>query len=235
MKVTNPSGGEAWSSLKLAFKLRTIEAQNPTDVTLQYENSTHVWCTLPLRHITTIKGTFVGLTGACVTPTTNTANLTKHFSLAAGHSLTIPLRIKYASAAKNVGTQTAIFTLETVNSTGTAIAPFTTTTVNGVPTHAPYATGLIHVNPTTKYTVTVHAAPPATAVPQGYVMSPGTSITTPANTIAHTIYYPVPTGTVRYLVTGHTFTPAVVTAPTPGDLGTTLLSTKGLSVWAPTR
>ena len=230
VKVTNPSGGESWTSLKLAIRLRNITGQHPANITLQYENSAHTWCSLPLYNPTTVQGTFVGLTGACVTPTTNTANKTKHFSVAAAHSLTIPFRIKYASGA-NLGTQTAIFTLETVNSSGTAIAPFTTaTTGNGVPINAPYADGLIHVDPTTKYTVTVNAAPPATATPQGYTVPPSATITVPAGTTTNTIFYPLPSGTVRYLVTGATFSPAVVTTPLPGTLLDTLLSTKGLSV-----
>ena len=124
-------------------------------MTLQYENATHVWCTLSLsagrhdhRHI---QGPDRGLRSA-----------TSNFSLAAGHSLTIPFRIKFASDA-NVGTQTALFILETVNTGGTVVAPFTTAlSGNGTPINAPYATGKIHNNPTTKYTVTVHASPPAT-------------------------------------------------------------------------
>ena len=42
----------------------------------------------------TVQGTFKGLTGAC--------GSTSNFSLAAGHSLTIPFRIKYATGT-NVG------------------------------------------------------------------------------------------------------------------------------------
>jgi hypothetical protein len=221
VKVTNPAGGESWSNLKLALKLRTIEGQSATNVTLTYKDATSVWCSLPLRGSGTVKGTFKGSTGAC--------GSTTKFSLAAGHSLTIPFRIKYLSGA-NLGTQTALFTLETVNSTGTPVAPFTTATTTGTPINAPYADGHIQVNPTTKYSVTVAASPPATATPQGYVVPPNTSITTPANTTAHTIYYPVPSGTVTYLVTGSTFSPAVVTAPTPIALENTFLSTKGLSV-----
>jgi Bacterial Ig-like domain (group 3) len=221
VKVTNPSGGESFTSLKLALKLRTIEGQNPTNVTLQYKDATSVWCSLPLRDIGTMIGTFKGLTGAC--------GSTSNFSLTAGHALTIPFRIKYASGA-NLGTQTALFALETVNSTGTVIAPFTAATTTGTPINAPYADGHIQVNPTTKYTVTVAASPPATATPQGYVVPPNTSITTPAFTTTNTIYYPIPTGTVTYLVTGHTFTPPVTTTPRPIVLENILLSTKGLSV-----
>ena len=160
------------------------------------------------------------MTGAC--------GSTSHFSLSAGSSLTIPFRIKYATGA-NVGTQTGLFYLETLNSTGAVVAPFTTVITNGKPVNAPYATGLIHVDPATKYTVTV-AASPTTTVPQGYVTVPNTTITPPASTGTHTIYYPDPTGTVRYLVTGATFSPAVVTAATPATLEFTYLSTKGLSV-----
>ena len=222
VKLTNPSGGESWTHLKLAIQLRTIASQNPTRVTLQYKDATSAWCSLPLRFIGTMLATFKGLTGAC--------GSTSNFSLAANHSLTIAFRIKFASNT-NVGTQTALFALETVNGTGTPIAPFTTAvTGHGTPINAPFATGKIHNNPTTKYTVTVHAAPAATATPQGYVMAPNATITRPAPTTTTTIYYPSPTGTATYLVTGHTFTPPVVTAPTEGTLQLQLLSTKGLSV-----
>ena len=221
VKVTNPSGGESWTHLKLGIKLRTITAQTPTNVTMAYENATHVWCSVSLAGFGTLKGTFKGLTGAC--------GSTSNFSLAAGHSLTIPFRIKFALRT-NVGTQTTLFTLETVNTGGTPIAPFTAATTNGVPIHAPYVTGVIHINPTTKYSVTVAASPPATAVPLGYVMSPNATITIPADTTANTIYYPLPTGTVRYLVTGVTFSPPVVITLRTGSLSGTLLSTKGLSV-----
>ena len=192
VKVTNPAGGESWSKLKLAIRLRHITGQTPTRVTLQYEDSAHTWCTISFTGFGTITTTFKGLTGAC--------GSTSSFSLAAGSSLTVPFRISFASNV-NVGTQTALFMLETVNSTGTVIAPFTGTITDGVPVNAPYADGLIHVNPATKFSVTM-AASPTTTVPQGYVVVPDATITPPANTTAHTIYYPFATGTVRYLVTG---------------------------------
>jgi hypothetical protein len=223
VKVTNPSGGEAWTHLKLGIKLREITAQTPANLTMTYENGTHVWCAVSLSGFGTIEGTFKGLTGAC--------GSASNFSLAAGHSLTIPFRIKFATKA-NVGTQTTIFALETVNSTGAVVAPFTTATRTAKPVNAPYATGFIHVDPTTKYTVTVAASPPSTAIPLGYVFAPSATITTPPNTTGHTIDYPFPTGTVRYLVTGHTFTPPIVITLRVATytLGTTHLPTKGLSV-----
>jgi hypothetical protein len=173
-----------------------------------------------------VKGTFKGLTGPC--------GSTTNFSLGVGDSLTIPFRIKYASGA-NLGTQAVNMGLLTVNSTGTAVSPFTTsftgtaTTGHGKYTNAPGAVGHIQVNPATKYSVTMHMTPTRT-VPQGYTLAPVVSIMTPANTTAHTIFYPTPTGTVRFLVTGHTFTPPVVSSPTPIALENTFLSTKGLSV-----
>ena len=234
VRVTNPLTGKSWTNLKLALRLRTIDGQTPTNVTLQYENNTDVWCKLPLRHITTIKGTFTRRAGACVTPTTRTTNLATHFSLPAGQALTIPFRITFASGA-NVGTQTVIFVLETVTQTsptGTVIRPFTTTTVNGVPTYAPYTTGHIQVNPATKYSVTMHMAP-NTTVPQGYSLVPSLVVTHPANVTP--VVYPTARGTVRFLVTGRTVTPPFTVTGTLGPNGplfglTSRFSTKGLSV-----
>ena len=226
VKLTNPTTGESWSSLRLALKLTTIQAQNAANVTLTYENGTHVWCSLPLRNVGTVRGTFKGLTGAC--------GSTSSLSLAAGTSLTIPFRIKYATGA-NVGTQGVTWTLETVNSTGSVIAPFTTATTSGTPVNAPYARSHIQVNPASKNAVTMSVeingtAPASATIPQGYTVKPTVTIVIPPFTTTNTIYYPTPTGTVRYLVTGHTFTPPVTSAPTPSSLESAFVSTKGLSL-----
>jgi hypothetical protein len=224
VRVTNPPNGESWPSLKLALLLRTIPAQTPANVALTYENATHVWCKITLSGSTLLTGTFKGLTGAC--------GSTSSFSLGAGQSLTIPFRIKFAPGA-NIGAQTSLFYLETLNGTGAVVAPFTTVIVNGKPVNAPYAEGLIHANPATKYPVTVGLVPTGT-VPQGYILSPGATLqqpnVPPYYTTTNTIYPPIPTGTVRFLVTGHTFTPPAVSAASPGSLDDTRLSTKGLSV-----
>ena len=192
-------------------------------MTLTYENATHVWCSLPLTVTTPIVGTFKGLTGAC--------GSTSNFSLAAGHSLTIPFRIKYATGA-NVGTQKALFSLETVNATGGVVAPFTTATTTTVPLNAPYVLSHIQVNPATKYSVTIASNPPSTSIPQGYTVPPDATVAHPANTVTHTIYYPTPTGTVKYQVTGTTVTPVTPTdwtTPRPIILENTYISTAGLS------
>ena len=78
-----------------------------------------------------ITGTFKGTSGA--------RNSATSFSLAAGHSLTVPLEISYTVAA-NVGIETFIISLVTVSGS-TVVAPFTLATTATVPTHAPYALG----------------------------------------------------------------------------------------------
>ena len=221
INLTNPASGENWPSLKLALKLTNISGQSSTNVTLTYENGTDIWCSLSLRHTGTIKGTFKGLTGAC--------GSTTNFSLAAGSSLNIPFRITYGSGA-NVGRQTVLFVLETVTPTGTPVPPFTTATTTGVPTNAPYVASSIQVNPSVKYSVTADATPQS-SIPQGYSLVPNATIVTPANTTADTIYYPAPSGEVRFLVDGHTLTPPVVTTtPRPIDLQKIVIPTSGLSV-----
>ena len=230
--LTNPASGENWTHLKLGINLRTIVQQHPTRVTLQYKDATGTWCTLSLSAVGTMVGTFKGLTGAC--------GSTSNFSLAAGHSLTIPFRIKFASNA-NVGAQTALFILETVNTGGTVVAPFTTVlSGNGTPINAPYATGKIYVNSTSKYTLTMHVTAPSTGIPQGYTFIPGITFKRPSTstitTTTTTIDPPHQTGTLTYLVTGHTSTPPLVaTASLPDNKQGTgyaqvRLSTKGLSV-----
>ena len=100
--------------------------------------------------------------------------------------------------------------------------------------NAPYVKGAIQINPATKYPVTMHVTPPAT-VPQGYTVNPGRfSLKGPPNTTTTTIYYPFPTGTLRVLVTGKTFTPPVVVSTTTTTVRTVQISTKNLSVGAHT-
>jgi Big-like domain-containing protein len=221
VKVTNPSGGVSWTHLKLALRLTNIDFQKSTNVTLTYENATSTWCSLSLSGSGTIRGTFKGLAGAC--------GSTSNFSLAAGHSLTVPFRIKFASGA-NVGTQTASFALETLNATGAVVAPFTATLTTGVYVNAPAVYSHVQVDPATKYSVTIAANPPSTAIPKGYTVPPNATITPPANT--GTTAYPTPTGTVKYQVTGVTVTPVTPpgwTTPRPIILGATYISTAGLS------
>ena len=233
--LTNPASGKTWTSLKLAIHTGTIASQYPTRITLQYENKAGTWCRLPLGHIIgEAVGTFTGLAGPCVTPTTGKVNHKTHFSLPAGTSLTVPFRITYASNT-NVGQQTTLFMLQTVNNVGTVIAPFTTALSGGnpsVPVNAPYSIGDIYISPTAKYTVIMHVtAPPST--PQGYTFRPGITFTRPttppAYTTTTTIYPPYPLGTLTYLVTGHTLTPPVV-ATTKEEYKTVNIPTKDLSV-----
>ena len=77
-------------------------------------NSAGTWCPFPLFRENPIRGTFKGLAGAC--------GGQKEFSLSAGTSLSIHFRIVY-SAAANVGQQTVVFGLETVNSYRENIGP----------------------------------------------------------------------------------------------------------------
>jgi hypothetical protein len=210
--VTNPSTGREWTPVKLAIAFANISNQRSTNVTLTYENSAGTWCPLPLSSENPIRGTFKGLTGAC--------GSTSNFSLPAGTSLTIHFRIKYASAA-NVGTQRALFSLNTVNSTGTAIAPFTAATTTTVPINAPYLFSSIQVNPATKYPLILTTDPTVTAVPSGYQFYPFAGYKTPPKTPTTNTDYPTPSGkgvTFTFLIDGHTFTPPIVLTNTDSPL-----------------
>jgi hypothetical protein len=225
VRLTNPETGRSFSFLKLGIVLSGIEFQQHRNITMTYENSAGTWCPLPLRNATTMYGTFKGLTGAC--------GSTTHFPLLAGTSLTIHFRISYAVAA-NPGVQTAFFLLETVTPTsGKVIPPFTTTRTTGIPTNAPYVATNLLVHPATKYPVTLATNPISTSIPQGFTLAPQVAINGPANTTTRTISFPVPTGTMKYQVTGVTVTPvfpAVWTTPRPIILENTRISTSGLSV-----
>ena len=60
VRLTNPSTGESWTHLVVAIRLKTITAMNAAQVTLAYENTTQVWCSLPLTGYGTVSGTFKG-------------------------------------------------------------------------------------------------------------------------------------------------------------------------------
>ena len=191
--LTNPSTGENWSSLQLHLRLLGISALRATQMTLAYENPAQVWCPITLSGYYTITGTFKGTSGTCSSASS--------FSLAPGHSLTVPFEVSYTATA-NVGIQTFVATLRTVSGT-MVVPPFTAATVTTVPTNAPYAKGTVTVIPTTKYTVTVNATPPSTATPKGYLVPVYPTLIRPATTTTATLFFPTPTGTVTFLVDGH--------------------------------
>jgi hypothetical protein len=223
VKATDPANGQAWSSLWVNLRFNGIVAVSPSEVSLAYENTTGTWCPITLTGVEKLTGTFKGLTGACSSASS--------FSLTPGHSLTIPLRVSYTTAS-NVGTQRFTAALETVSG-GAPVAPFTGATEFTIPTTSPYAQTAIHVNPVTKYNVTVTTNLVA-STHQGYLLLPTTAIhlptTTTITTTTATIYPPGPTGTVTYLVTGRTFTPPLTSGAAAITLEQISLPTSGLSV-----
>ncbi len=203
--ITNPTTGEGFNSVWLQLRMNGISGLRATQVTLSYENSAHTWCPVTLTGRKQITGTFKGTSGAC--------NSAASFALPAdGQPMVIPFEISYAANA-NVGPQTFVVSLQTVSGS-TIVAPFTAATTATVPLHGPYAKGTLTALPATKFTVTVTATPPSTAIPEGYVVPVHPTIAHPATTTPHTIYYPQVTGTVTFLIDGH------VTPTSPVKAGT---------------
>ena len=193
--LTNPTTGQNWTHLWLHLLINGISGLHTSQVTLSYENSAQTWCPITLTGIKLITGTFKGTSGAC--------NSASSFALPAnGQSLVIPFRISFTGTA-NLGTLTLIASLQTVSGS-TIVPPFTAATKTTVPIHGPYVKGSLTVIPATRITVTVGATPPSSAVPKGYVVPVHPTVTQPPLTTTNTIYYPSPTGTVTFLVDGHT-------------------------------
>jgi hypothetical protein len=215
VKVTNPASGQTWSSLRLRLALTGI-TQTTTFVgtpTLSYEDSGGNWCSLGISGSEVITGTFKGFgTPPCGTPPTS-------LSLAAGHSLTLPLEVSYP-ATDRVGVQGFTATLLTVTATsGSQVPPFTTSSG-----HPPKASGSFTLNPVTKYTATVTSSSfPTYAIPHGFVLVPKVSVTQPGSPST----LPGPTGTMHFLVTTVTHGSYTYTANLPN---TAIVSTSGLSV-----
>ncbi len=197
-------------------------------MTLEYENNATTWCSVTsLFGYGTLLGTFAGRTGPCTTPSRLS------FSLAANTSLTVPFRVKFASNL-GVGTMHVEFDLYTVNGSGTPIAPFTAARNTTGAINAPRAESHIQINPAEKCSLPIKLTP-VTPVPQGYTLkpgfTPGESTTLPCYTTTTTMYPPPATGTVTFLVTGHTFTPPAVFPQGPDTTVRSVgVSTKGLSV-----
>ena len=184
LKVTNPASGQSWTNLILVLDLEGITQAGVTPPVLSYKDSGGNWCSLGISGSSSVTGIFFGLG----TPPCGGAT---GFSLAAGHSLTLPLEVSY-SAANRVGVQTFTATLYTYTATsGTLVAPLTGTL-------APRAHGTYTVNPASKYTPTVTAAAlPTYSVPKGFVVKPQVTVAPPATPTL----LPTPTGTLQFLVT----------------------------------
>ena len=215
--LTNPTTGESLSNLWLQLLWNGISGLRHGQVTLAYENPTHVWCPITLSGVKRITGTFKGASGAC--------NSAASFALPAnGQPMVIPFEVSYAANA-NVGAQTFVVSLQTVTGT-TIVPPFTAATTITNPIHAPYAKGSLTVVPTTKFTTTITVSPPTSATPKGYLVPVHPRITRPLTTTTTTIYYPAPNGTVTFIVDGHTVltTEAPSLAYTEAEVPTATLS-----------
>ncbi len=215
--LTNPTTGESWSNLWLQLRWNGISGLHSTRVTLAYQNPTDVWCPVTVTGSKVLTAIFKGSSGTC--------SSTSSFPLPAnGQPMVIPFEVSYAAGA-NVGALTFVVSLQTVTGT-TVVPPFTTATTTTIPTHGPYAKGTLTVVPPTKLTVTVAASPPGSAIPKGYVVPVDPTITRPPLTTTNTIFYQEATGTVTFIVDGHTVltAPALSTAFTHAQMPTATLS-----------
>src|ERR1700722_4795537 len=215
--LTNPTTGESLSNLWLQLLWNGISGLRHGQVTLAYENPTHVWCPITLSGVKRITGIFKGSSGAC--------NSASSFALpATGQPMVTPFEVSSAANA-NVGAQTFVVSLQTVTGT-TIVRPFTAATTFTVPVNAPYAKGSLTGVPTTKFTTTITVSPPTSATPKGYLVPVHPRITRPLTTTTTTIFYPAPAGPVTFIVDGYTVltTEAPSLAYTEAEVPTATLS-----------
>jgi hypothetical protein len=208
--VTNPSNGVAWTHLFAKLTFSGIRNLTTSKVSLQYQDTSSGWCDLLGYTSTTsvVSGSFAGVGTSC-TPNSFPAS----FSLAAGSSLTVHLRIAY-SRNGYFGTQkitTTVFTGTCSSATPTscaAVAPLSGSV-------APVSSGLVEVVPASKIVsqLTDVATRKATSTVRKTFSVPLNSTVAPGPTVTARSGLPAPTGTVSYAVDGTTVATSTLVGP----------------------
>ena len=226
VKVTNPSGGLSYTHLFFNLKLSGIRNLTHTTVSVQYKDSSTAWCTLVrFRGTTTNINGNVASVGTSCTPTYPAS-----FSLAAGASTTIHLRVAYP-ASGYYGVQTLTGTV----STGTCATSSGTVSCTAVSplsgTAAAVGTGSLVVIPSSPLATSTSdtATRPATSTVRKTFNVALESRVTPTTT---GFGLPAPTGTVSYTVNGTHFTNAnfISLVDDQSTTGLTLYNTATLSI-----
>ncbi|MGH9090858.1 MAG: Ig-like domain repeat protein, partial [Acidimicrobiales bacterium] len=225
MTITNPAASRTWTQLALKLTFAGFRNFSHSRMKAQYQDSSGTWCSLLgfTGAGNSVRGFFAGQGSSC------TRTYPTSFSMAAGRSITVPLRIAYLKTSVHptygvYGTQTITATL----STGTLIKVVTTTTpttftieVTAVApldgTVAPSGTATVNVNPATKLpsTLTDKASRPATSTVRKTFSVPLRSGLVAVTRTNPTL--PSPNGTVTYAVDGT----VVATNTVASELGAT--------------